>query len=174
LRLRGSGLGTMRRTVYGLIALGVFVLDQGTKLAVCRGLEEGQVVEAEPWFWLVHWRNTGGVWGTFQNLPEVWRVTLFLLVPAAGLAVLSWLFLRSRSPVDRVLLAGVLGAAAGNLADRARLGSVVDFLYFRWPGGPGWPAFNVADAVLSCGLVVLLFRSLTQRTEEGSHASDPL
>jgi signal peptidase II len=164
----------MRRAPYLLISLAVLAADQASKLAVCRALPQGAVVESAPWFWLVHWRNTGGVWGIAQGLPPLWRTLLFLALPAVGLAVLVALFVKSRAPFDRALLAAILGGALGNLADRLRLGSVVDFLYFRWPGGPGWPAFNVADAVLSCGLLILLFRALRAPSGEGAHASDPL
>lgn len=164
----------MRRALYFLLTLAVFAADQISKLAVCRALPEGRIVEAASWFWLVHWRNTGGVWGSFQNLSSPVRTAVFLMLPAAGLGVLAVLFLRARRPLDRALLACIFGAALGNLADRLRLGSVVDFLYFKWPGGPGWPAFNVADAVLSCGLLLLLIRTFTDRTPEGTHAPDPL
>lgn len=164
----------MRRAVYLLLTAAVFVADQASKLAVCRALPEGAVVESAPWFWLVHWRNTGGVWGIAQGLPPIWRSVIFLALPLIGLAVLGVLFLKSRAPFDRALLAAILGGALGNLVDRIRLGSVVDFLYFKWPGGPGWPAFNVADAVLSCGLILLLFRALRAPSGEGAHAPDPV
>lgn len=164
----------MRRALYLLLSLTVFGADQASKFAVCRALPEGAVVESAPWFWLVHWRNTGGVWGVAQGLPPVWRTLVFLALPLAGLAVLAVLFVKSRTAFDRALLAAILGGALGNLADRVRLGSVVDFLYFKWPEGPGWPAFNVADAVLSCGLILLLFRALGAPSSEGAHAPDPL
>ena len=164
----------MRRASYLLLTAAVFAADQATKLAVCRALPEGAVVESATWFWLVHWRNTGGVWGVAQGLPSLWRSILFLALPAVGLAVLGFLFVKSRCSFDRILLAAILGGALGNLADRLRLGSVVDFLYFKWPGGPGWPAFNLADAVLSCGLCLLLLRALRAPSGEGSHAPDPL
>lgn len=164
----------MRRSLYLILSLAVFAADQATKALVVRSLAEGRTVEVAPWFWLVHWRNTGGVWGLLQDLPPLWNHLLFLLLPAAGVAALALLFLRSRSAVDRTLLAAVLGGALGNLADRLRLGAVVDFLYFRWPGGPGWPAFNVSDAVLSCGLLLLLYRALRAPADEGDHAPDPV
>jgi signal peptidase II len=164
----------MRRALYLLFSLAVLAADQISKAAVSRHLPEGRILELAPWFWLVHWRNTGGVWGTFQDLPHALRTGLFILLPALGLAVLLWLFLKARTAVDRALLACIFGAALGNLADRLRLGAVVDYLYFRWPGGPGWPAFNVADAVLSCGLLFLLYRTFTSPADEGHHAPDPL
>lgn len=164
----------MRRLGYPLISLAVLAADQATKLAVVRSLPEGRVVEMAPWFWLVHWRNTGGVWGVLQDLPTPWRTALFLFLPVLGMAIAGYFFFKTRSVADRCLLACILGGALGNLADRARLGSVTDFLYFRWPGGPGWPAFNVADAVLSICLLILLYRALRAPAHEGSHAPDPL
>ncbi|PKO54813.1 MAG: signal peptidase II, partial [Betaproteobacteria bacterium HGW-Betaproteobacteria-2] len=55
-------------------------------------------------------------------------------------------------------LALVLGGALGNLYDRLTLGYVVDFLLFHYQGWY-WPAFNVADSAISCGVVLLLIDS---------------
>jgi signal peptidase II len=73
--------------------------------------------------------------------------------------------------VDRtaiaVALGLVLGGALGNLADRLfrspgfGRGSVVDFVDLRW-----WPVFNVADAAITCGCVVLVLLSLGRSPAE--------
>jgi signal peptidase II len=53
----------------------------------------------------------------------------------------------------------ILGGALGNLYDRLTLGYVVDFLYFHY-AGDDFPAFNVADSAITCGVVVLLLDGL--------------
>ncbi|MCH7539648.1 MAG: signal peptidase II [Proteobacteria bacterium] len=47
----------------------------------------------------------------------------------------------------------------GNVIDRFRFGAVADFLDFHW-GGYHWPAFNLADAAISIGVVILLLDAL--------------
>ena len=97
------------------------------------------------------------------------------MLPLLGLGLLTWLYARSTAALDLALLAAILGGAAGNLLDRIRLGSVVDFLDFHLPEGPAWPAFNVADAALSTCIVLLLIKTLRQPPpEEDSHAPDSL
>src|SRR5205814_7583518 len=89
------------------------------------------------------------------------------VVPVVVLAVVALvvvLFVVGRS-VDRrsvaVALGLVLGGALGNLADRVfrapgfGRGSVIDFVDLRW-----WPVFNVADAAITCGCVVLVLLSV--------------
>ena len=55
----------------------------------------------------------------------------------------------------------ILGGALGNVADRLLRGQVVDFLDFHWQGAH-WPAFNLADVVISAGAVCLITASLYQ------------
>jgi len=164
----------MKKSPFLLLALLVLFADQATKWLVVGRIAFGDGIAVTSWLSIVHWRNTGGVWGIFQDLPAPLNTVLFLLLPLAGVAVLLTLFFRSTRRLDLVLLAAILGGAAGNLADRLRLGAVVDFLDFHLPGGPAWPAFNVADAVLSTGIVLILLRTLFGSHEEESDASDPV
>jgi signal peptidase II len=152
------------------------VLDQASKFWLASSIPPGNSLPVTSWFALVHWLNTGGLWGSLQNLPAVPRILLFFILPLAGLAFLTWLFVKSRSRIELTVLAAVLGGALGNLLDRVRLGAVVDFLYFHLTDGRwGWPAFNVADACLSTGIVVLLIRALfTKDPKEACDAPDPL
>jgi len=165
-----------RRLPFLALTAAVLLLDQATKLWLVSSVPLGSSKAVTSWFSLVHWLNTGGLWGSMQALPTLPRVALFFILPLCGLAFLAWLFVRSRSRLELAVLAAVLGGALGNLADRVRLGAVVDFLYFHLPdGGWGWPAFNVADACLSTGIVVLLLRTLFVREPaEEPRASDPV
>lgn len=165
-----------RRLPWLALSAAILLLDQGSKLALQEALSLGQSRDLTSWFSLVHWLNTGGLWGSLQELGPVPRALLFFVLPAAGLGFLGWLFARSRSRFELAVLAAVLGGALGNLADRFRLGAVVDFLYFHLPdGGWGWPAFNVADACLSTGIVVLLLRTLfVPEPKEDPVASHPV
>lgn len=164
----------MRRFLPFLAALTVFAADQATKAWLASVLPFGGERPFGRWFTLVHWHNRGGLFGLMNDLPEGGRIALFLLVPLAGVTLLGFLYAKSGRPLERWLLAAVLGGAAGNLLDRLRFGAVVDFLYFHLPDGPGWPAFNVADAVLSTGIALFVFLTFTSSPKEAGGASDPL
>jgi signal peptidase II len=163
----------MRKAAYLLIGLGVLLLDQVTKVMVTDRLLFGEAHHVTSWFSIVHWQNRGGVWGTFQNLSTPLATAIFMILPLAGVGILVFLFLRSERALDRALFSMILGGAAGNLMDRFRLGAVIDFLDFHLPEGPSWPAFNVADAALSTGIVVLLFITLRRPPTEHKNAPDP-
>lgn len=143
----------MKRPRYLLITIGVLVLDQWTKFLIVKAIPLGSDSVVTSWFSIVHWRNSGGLFGMLDNLSPHWRMGVFLVIPVCGTALLVYLFARADDWKELALLAAVLGGAAGNLLDRVRLGSVVDFLYFHIPKGPGWPAFNVADAFLSTSII---------------------
>ncbi len=147
----------MKRWPFLLISAAVLALDQTTKAWVAASIPVGESSPVLSWFAIVHWLNTGGLWGSLQDLSAVPRTAIFFFLPVAGLAVLVYLFLKAKSGAELALISAILGGALGNLCDRIRLGAVVDFLYFHLPSGRwGWPAFNVADACLSTGIALLL------------------
>jgi signal peptidase II len=168
----GSPLNPMSKAYYHLIGLGVLVLDQVTKAWVLKTIPFGDGREFTTWFSVIHWRNAGGLFGLMDRLPETARVGIFLLLPVAGIAFLSFLFVKAKKPFELALLSAILGGALGNLVDRIRFGAVVDFLDFHVPGGPSWPAFNVADACLSTGIILFLLITLFKPKEGRAIAPD--
>jgi signal peptidase II len=164
----------MARSLPLTAAAGILILDQATKAWLASALPFGGERAVTPWFSLVHWHNPGGIFGMLDRLPEWGRLTVFLAVPLLGVSLLGYLYSKSPRASDRWLLAAILGGAAGNLLDRIRFGAVVDFLYFHIPEGPGWPAFNVADATLSTGILVFVALMFLRPEKEKDRASDPL
>jgi signal peptidase II len=160
----------MKRWPYLILSLGVLALDQATKAWILVAIPEGQDRPVTPWFMFTHWRNPGSLFGFLSNIPPKAALAIFLVLPLAGMAFLGYLFLKSHRPLERALLAAILGGAAGNVVDRLRFGAVVDFLYFHIPDGPGWPSFNVADACLSTGIIALLALTLFSPRADGDHA----
>ncbi len=148
----------MKRLKYMVLALLVFMLDQGTKLVVINSLAPGDEKEIFPFFSLVHWQNRGGLWGFLGSAPETVTFWVFLILPILGLIFLFYLFFTTRERLEMILISLILGGALGNILDRMVHGAVTDFLYFFIPGGPGWPAFNAADAFISTSLTILLFK----------------
>ena len=152
---RGAGPGPKeapRRPIYKdlvllqLAAL-VFLADQLTKVVVRASLELRESFPAEGFFRFTHTFNTGGVFGLFQDQNLILTVASF-----AGVGVLALIYRSQRRPSNllRMSLGLQFGGACGNLLDRVRLGHVTDFVDV----GP-WPIFNVADASIVVGLVLL-------------------
>ena len=74
----------------------------------------------------------------------------------AAIVVLVWWLARLK-PGERLMafaLSLVLGGAVGNLIDRLAYGEVIDFLDF-YIGSYHWPAFNVADAAITIGTILI-------------------
>jgi signal peptidase II len=152
-----------------LIAIAIVALDQATKWLVVRFIspEETRVVIAG-FFSLVNWRNTGAAWGIFQHYNLLLTVVSLLTV------LVLWLFRHSfpmERPGPRLALGLIAGGIVGNLIDRIRVRSVIDFLYFSI-GQYHWPAFNVADSSICIGVglyIILTWRAGGSR--EKHHAA---
>lgn len=131
-----------------LVVLGaVVVADQATKSLVRAQLPSGRRQDLVLGLELVHVRNRGIAFGL---LPE--HGTLLTVLTIVALGVLLAYFARQASRRLLWLPTGLLlGGAAGNLVDRARHGAVTDFL-----DPPLWPAFNLADAAITIGVLALL------------------
>jgi len=127
------------------------VLDQAAKLIASSLLVQGESVALINGFLhltLVH--NTGTVFGFF---PEA---NLYLaIISIVFLAVLSFVCLKIKSspPAEKFSMGLIAGGAAGNLADRLRLGYVIDFIDFRI-----WPVFNFADIALTAGAALIIWK----------------
>lgn len=147
----------------GLSAL-IVLLDQVSKQAILRSIELGHQVDVlPPVFSLVLTYNPGAAF-SFLATESGWQRYFFILIALAASALIVYMMVRHKA--DKFLcfaLTLVLGGAIGNLIDRALHGAVVDFLLFRWPGGPAlfnpWPAFNLADSCISVGAVLLILDS---------------
>ncbi len=149
------------------IAAAITALDQLTKLLVARCLGEAEARVVIPdFFHLVHWRNTGAAWGMFQG----WN---WVLAVISVITVIALYFFRHtlqlEKPAARIALGLITGGIIGNLIDRVRVGSVIDFLDFHI-AGRHWPAFNVADSAICCG--VALYIIVTWRSEPSSATSN--
>jgi signal peptidase II len=109
------------------------------------------------WDWEIA-KNTGVAFSTFAGVGGG-QIILSILAAAALIAI-GVVAMRTR-PNERMKLAGLAligGGALGNLVDRIRAGGVTDFV--RWKVGDHlWPIFNVADAALVVGIVVLILES---------------
>lgn len=146
----------------GLTAVVVLVLDLLTKHLALERLPPGRPVHViDGFFSLTLVMNPGLAFGMLAGTPAGWRwlVALLSIGALTVLAVVGLRMLPTGGRFTPLALGLIFGGAVGNLIDRARFGAVVDFLDFSWRGYH-WPAFNVADASISVGVVLLALRML--------------
>lgn len=146
----------------------VIVLDQVSKAWIQSVFEPYQMLEVTSFFNLVLVFNEGAAF-SFLSDAGGWQRWFFVVV-ACGVSVVLALWLARLDPRERLegwALGLVIGGALGNVIDRVWLAKVVDFLDFHW-AGYHWPAFNVADIAISCGVVLLLLAGFVGgRTKAG-------
>jgi len=154
-----------------LISALVILADRITKTLVSAHIELGDAVTVIPGFLrITHWLNEGAAFSLFADSasPNAVRWGLIAFSAIAAIAVLLALIrLGSRFNATTIALALVLGGALGNLHDRIRYGSVVDFIevhIFSYH----WPDFNVADSSIVVGACLLLLDSLLPRRVAGT------
>ena len=149
------------------VALVVFALDQLSKWLMIGPLElqsVGQIVLL-PIFNLSWTENYGISLGLLNAETEVGRWMLVAVTGAIAIGVAIWLG-REKQRGDQLALGMVLGGALGNILDRVRFGYVVDFADLHFGAFRPFLVFNVADAAISIGVVILLLRAFLIRDEE--------
>lgn len=135
-----------------VLALAVFLIDQGAKFLVESTMALGSSVEVIPGFFsLTYIQNDGGAFGILGGSQSV-----LLVGSAVAVVVVLWMLIAGpRSRLTTVGCGLILGGAAGNLLDRLTSGYVTDYIHFSF-----WYIFNAADAAIVVGVVLLLLSSL--------------
>jgi signal peptidase II len=129
-------------------AAGLVALDQLAKALVREGLELGERRDLLAGVDLVNVRNSGIAFGLLSDGGALLVVGTAL----ALLALVAFFTTHTGRPLVWLPTGLLLGGAIGNLIDRARDGSVTDFIKF-----PHFPAFNVADIAITFGVIALIF-----------------
>jgi signal peptidase II len=125
----------------------VLAADQIVKALVTSALERGEERDLVAGIKLVNTRNSGVAFGQLQDGGAIVAVVIALAIGA----LLVYFARHAQQPLVWLPTGMLLGGALGNIVDRVREGAVVDFLKL-----PHWPAFNVADAAITIGVVILL------------------
>ncbi len=147
-------LPNKRDIIFLGIALLVVIVDQLSKLWITANMSPGESLFDVGFFQIVYVQNTGAAFGIFQGHPLIFTIFDFVGIAAFLFLVLflscRWSFLDKMWVRSAIGL--ILGGTIGNLIDRLRLGQVTDFLDFKI-----WPTFNVADASITVGVIILIF-----------------
>ena len=146
-----------------LIAAVAFLLDQLAKWVVTVPLSLATkpygTIEIVSFFNLTWAHNYGISLSMFADQSPVTRWTLVAVTAAVALAVAFWMT-RDKAKGDVIALALILGGALGNIVDRVRLGYVVDYADLHFGTFRPFMIFNVADACITIGVVLLVARAL--------------
>ena len=143
-----------------LLAAVVFVADQLSKYWIIHTVDLQSVgtIPVLPFFSLTWVQNYGVSMGMLQAASDTGRWLLVGVTAIISIVVAVWIT-REKHVWDRLALGLVLGGALGNIVDRMRFGYVVDFVHLH-AGQWSFYVFNVADAAISAGAAILLWRAL--------------
>ncbi len=134
-----------------------YILDQITKELIVRHIPFSSLNQIIPdFFYITYVTNPGAAWGILSG-----RSWLLLAISFAAFAAIIY-FLKQLTegyPERIYALLAVCSGIVGNCTDRIFRGEVVDFLLF-YIGSYQWPAFNVADMCISCGIFTFVISSL--------------
>jgi signal peptidase II len=163
---------SMRLAGIGVAVL-VFALDQWVKWLMRSPLDlmNVQTIEILPFFNL-HWTENYGVslgMLTAQSAEMRWLLIALTATIAAG--VFIWM-MREKAWVDVMALGLVLGGAAGNIRDRYMFGFVIDYADLHFGTFRPFLIFNIADAAITIGVLIILARSFLSREKHDRKGTD--
>ena len=158
----------MPKAVHWYVLAGlVIVLDQLSKWLVLANIQFGETIYVTSfWNWVLAF-NQGAAFSFLADQPG-WQRWLF---SALAIGVSGWIAIMLRQHPQKKLLSLaltlVMGGALGNVIDRIRFGSVVDFIQWH-VADHYWPAFNVADSAIVAGAALLLVEQLVASNKKNT------
>lgn len=164
----------VRHRLFGLgLAAVVFALDQWVKwlMVFPLRLRQAGMIELMPIFRLTWTENYGVSLGMFTANSMEMRWLLVVLTAGIALVVTVWM-LREKALGDIVALGLVLGGALGNIRDRVIHGHVIDYADLHFGEWRPFLVFNLADAAITIGVLIILARSFLSR-EKRETAGEP-
>ncbi len=139
-----------------LIIMLVVVCDQTTKYLIRMSLAPFETITIFPVLNLVNVQNKGAAFGMFRGLGN----TFFIVISIIAIIFMMWVIVTNREQYRIFSL--LAGGAAGNLIDRVLFGAVTDFIDVHI-SRYHWPAFNVADASLTIGILLFILEMLRKK-----------
>ncbi|WP_168463843.1 signal peptidase II [Wolbachia endosymbiont of Ctenocephalides felis wCfeT] len=138
-----------------IIILMIVLTDQASKLYINSLIDEGESIEVSSFIQLVEVWNSGISFGMFSNLPygDLFFSAFSILITG----ILIYSIYKANDKLTYFGFSLMIGGAIGNVVDRIYWGAVYDFIYFHindWY----WPAFNLADLYIVCGVFTLVYK----------------
>jgi signal peptidase II len=167
--------GARRRCRPLLLTGGIIAADQIVKMLIVQSIELHTVGAS---FWggflrIIHTRNLAIAFSLGSGLPEQLRTVLFVMLPLLLLALLLYYLLGTDefTAPQRWAVGAIIGGGIGNQIDRIlRPSGVVDFIDVKFYGLFGlerWPTFNIADASVVVGGILLMVTLLLEGRRKG-------
>lgn len=165
---------TKPRLIGLALAAVIFAVDQWVKRLVDVDLEMrlGETIDLLPFFDLTRVHNYGVSMGMFTATSPEMRWGLVLVTAAIAVIVTIWM-LREKAQWDIIGLSLILGGALGNIVDRFRFGYVLDYADFHIGEFRPFLIFNIADAAITIGVVIILARALFIRDKGEEAQTEP-
>ena len=154
-----------------LTILSVVGADQLTKLIVRRVVPLHEAINVIPGLLdLTHVQNTGAAFGLLNAAEFAYKPAIMIAIAAVALIAIAAYCaqLGFHERMARLGLSLILGGAFGNLIDRALIGHVIDFVDVYWRNSHFW-AFNVADAAITIGAILVLLDMIGLGRHHASH-----
>ncbi|MCR2834363.1 signal peptidase II [Parerythrobacter lacustris] len=165
---------TKPRLIGLALAALVFAVDQWVKkiVDVDLAMRLGQTIDLLPFFDLTRVHNYGVSMGMFTATSPEMRWGLVLVTALIALVVTVWI-LREKALGDIAGLGLILGGALGNILDRVQYGYVLDYADFHIGEFRPFLIFNIADAAITIGVLIILARALFIRDKREDAETDP-
>ncbi len=150
-------------------------IDQLVKILVHTRMQlHESITVLENFFHITYVRNYAAAFGVLGNTHPEFRTIFFLVMPPLALGIIFYVYKNThdQDKLSLVALASVFGGALGNYIDRVRYGYVIDFLDLHWYRDYTYPAFNIADSAIVCGVITLIILELVNGKKKAKTAED--
>lgn len=153
---------------YAGLAFAVLLIDQLTKTWAVNALDDGRIIHV---VWTLQFAlgfNSGMAFSQGEGIGPIIGVIALIAVVALLITLR-----KTGSTMSSLGVALVCGGAAGNVVDRLFRGdgwlhgAVVDFIDLQW-----WPVFNIADAAISVGAILLLVSTFMAEFRDSRSKND--
>ena len=164
-----------RLSILAIFSICIVAFDQLTKIYVHTHFQLGESSVVIPGiFNLTYVRNFGAAFGFLSQSHPAFREIFFLAMPPVALLIILMILrgVKENDTAQILALTSVFGGAIGNYIDRLRFRYVIDFLDFHWQEVYTYPAFNLADVAIVCGvavLIILMWLEGRNKTTENSN-----
>ena len=145
---------------YFIVAIVIIAVDLCSKHYANTHLNFAQPYEITSFFNLTLLYNHGAAFSFLSNDQTSWQLIMFACISMIAAIILIYLIIKQpiTAKLNLFSFAMILGGALGNFYDRAFRGFVIDFLDFHIDSYH-WPAFNIADSAITCGVILLILSS---------------
>jgi len=160
-----------------LLVIATFVLvaiDQATKCYVVRNIKASDpIVIFDNFFEFTYTLNPGVAFGFLAEGDSSWRHPFFITVTIMAIVFIAYTFLTLKEDHNlmRFSLCLILSGALGNFVDRLRLKAVIDFISVHFYDHY-WPAFNIADALITIGVALMAIDLIVHHKKAGEEKCD--